>query len=62
MVSGALDWKHRFVEVGQGLPDVLPGSQALRWLAPRTVLGATIASLGFTWLLILPTWGLMSMG
>jgi hypothetical protein len=61
MASGALDCKRRIIEIRQGFSDVLPSSRALRWLAPRTVLGATVASLGFTWLLSLPMWGLMWM-
>jgi hypothetical protein len=61
MASGALDWKRRLAEIGQGLLDVLPGSQALRWLVPGMVLGAVVALPGFTCQLSLPTWGLMWM-
>jgi hypothetical protein len=61
MASGALDWKRRFIKVGQSFPRDLPGSWALRWLALEMVLGAIIASPSFTWLLSLPTWGLMWM-
>jgi hypothetical protein len=31
----------------------------LIWLMLETVLGAAYASFGFTWMLILPTWGLI---
>jgi hypothetical protein len=61
MASGALDWKHWFIEVGQSFSYILPGSQVLRWVAPGTVLGAVIASPSFTWLLSLPMWGMMWM-
>jgi hypothetical protein len=46
MASGALDWKLRFIEVGRGFPNILPGSRVLRWMVPRTVLGAAFASPG----------------
>jgi hypothetical protein len=62
MVSGALDRKCRFIEVGHDFPDVLLGSQALRCPMPRKVLGVIAASPSFTWLLSLSTWGLMWMG
>jgi hypothetical protein len=48
MVSGALDTKRRFIEVGQSFPDVLPDSRALSWLVLGTVLGAVIALPSFT--------------
>jgi hypothetical protein len=44
MVSGALEWKRQFVEVGQVFLGILPSSRALRWLAPGTVLGVVVAS------------------
>jgi hypothetical protein len=59
MVSGALDWKSRFVEVGQSFPCILLGSRTLRWTVPGTALGDVVALLGFTWLLILLMWGSM---
>jgi hypothetical protein len=62
MVSGALDRKRRFIEVGESFPGVLPDSRALSWLVPDTVLGAVVALPSFTWLLSLPMWGLMCMG
>jgi hypothetical protein len=62
MVSGALDWTRRFVEVGQSFSGVLPGSRALRWPMPRMVLRVVVASPTFTWLLSLLTWGMMCLG
>jgi hypothetical protein len=40
----ALGRKCLFVEVGHGFLVVPPGSWALRWLAPRIVFGAIVAS------------------
>jgi hypothetical protein len=41
------------------MPDRLLGTQSSTWHMLETVLGASSASLGFTWLLYLPMWGLM---
>jgi hypothetical protein len=41
------------------LPGCLLGSQVLIWLVPRTVLGVASALLWFTWILSIPTWGLI---
>jgi hypothetical protein len=62
MASGALERKRRFEDVGLGFLGVLLGSRVLRWMVLEMVLGAVVASSGFTWLLSLPTWGLMWMG
>jgi hypothetical protein len=59
MASEALDWKRRFMEVRQGFSNILLSSRMLRWHVPKMVLGAAVASPSFTWLLSLPTWGLM---
>jgi hypothetical protein len=44
------------------LPGCLLGSQVLMWLMLGTVLGAASFLLFFTWMLSLPTWGLMWTG
>jgi hypothetical protein len=44
------------------MPSYLLGSWASMWHVLGMILGAASASLGFNWLLSLPTWGLIWMG